>query len=110
MTDLTTSLLDPKTFEKRLDFFMKVQLWDSEKQEMAAAIRTLHRLLATAKAEGAAEALRSLADTWHHYSGHITLPEAFPRPCSIGCTKCFILAEAKSYDERAAALRKQVKG
>ncbi len=42
MANLTARLLDPETFEKRLDFFMKVQLWDTEKQELAAAIRELH--------------------------------------------------------------------
>ena len=68
------------------------------------------QLVETAKAEGAAEALRSLANTWHHHSGHVTLPEAYPRPCQTGCTKCFILAEAKMYDDRAAAIRKGIEG
>lgn len=71
-------------------------------------ITALTQQLATAEAEGAAEALRSLANSWHHYSGHVTLPEVYPRPCQIGCTKCFILAEAKLYDDRAAAIREGI--
>lgn len=98
MSDLTALLLASETFEEAIN--------TSSHYELREAIRELHRLLATAKAEGAAEALRSLASGWHHHSGHETLPEAYPRPCKIGCTKCFILSEAKLYDDRAAAIRK----
>ena len=52
--NLADRLLDPETFERRLDFLVSVHLWDDEKKEMADAIRELHRRLAAAKADLAA--------------------------------------------------------
>lgn len=103
--DLAERLLGPQTVEEALE---ESTCWIAcaNRTALVEAVRELHRRLAAAKAEGAAEALRSLASGWHHHSGHETLPEAYLRQCQIGCTKCFILAEAKLHEDRAAAIRK----
>lgn len=71
MDNLTERLLDPKTVEARL---AQIELGEDESpytylQECKAAIRELHRLLATAKAEGAAA--RADVDRMDKVQGHL---------------------------------------